>query len=310
MGGIMKSAGGLLGLSSGPQTGADNTSGANAVAALADTNNAYSDPGMQAALAAYANGTESSGDVLGTKLTGPGATPYGQASIADRLAGSALTGSKFATEQVQKNPILGSLFGEGGQLQGAEGKLNDLQSQGFNLTQGDNTLYGQESGQIANQFGQQGNDVANNLAMRGLSSSGAAGAAFSGIAGNQNEMLANAQQQIAQQRFKNTQDQIAQQQGFISSLGGQAETAINQQYGRQAQGAGAQQKALTDSAAAASGQNATANNSSLNAFDENVKNTPDNAFDMFTPMGIAKAGSMFAGSAKPAASTASTGAGA
>ncbi len=66
-------------------------------------------------------------------------------------------------------------------------------------------------------------------------------------------MLAQAQQQIMQQRFQNTMNQIGQQQQFLGSLNQQNNQAagnyaqqgandINQQYGRQLQGAEAQRQ--------------------------------------------------------------------
>lgn len=179
------------------------------------------------------------------------------------------TGSAMATDQVQNNPILGQLFGKDGQMgkdlatqNDQTGRLNKLQDQGFQLSPEDRTMYGQASGDIARQFGQQGNQAAQSLAMRGLGAapSGAAGATFSGLAGNQNEMLAKAQQGIMQQRFANTQNQIKQQQDFIGQMakhnegmGSQAASAINDQYGRNASGIKQQQGAM---AGAADAQNA------------------------------------------------------
>jgi hypothetical protein len=158
----------------------------------------------------------------------------------------ASTGSQLATDAVQNNGILGQLFGQGGALSGAIGKENQLQNQGYQLTPEDQTMYGQASGDVARLFGQQENSAANNLAMRGLASAptGAAGATFSGLAGNKNEMLAKAQQQIMQQRYQNTQQQIQQQQQFISQLGGQAQNAIQGQYNRQLQGSNAHMNGL------------------------------------------------------------------
>lgn len=184
-----------------------------------------------------------------------------------RLATDPNTGGQLASYDVQNNPLLSQgLDAEKGQLQsgqslyGQQGDiLKNLQTQGFNLTPQDQSLYGQESGAISRQFGSQGNDVANNLASRGLSSSGAAGAAFSGLQGSQNEMLAQAQQQIAQQRFQNTMGQIGQQQQFMGQLGAQnnamagqyANTAgsyQNQAYNQNLAGIENQQKAQNDQA--------------------------------------------------------------
>lgn len=174
------------------------------------------------------------------------------------------TGSAMATDQVQNNPILGQLYGQGGQMgkdlstqNDQTSRLNKLQDQGFNLTPEDRSMYGQMSGDITRQFGQQGNQAAQGLAMRGLGAapSGAAEATFSGLAGNQNEMLAKAQQNIMQQRHQNTMQQIGQQQQFIGNMmnhnaqmGGQAENAIQGQFGRNAEGIKQQQGALATAA--------------------------------------------------------------
>lgn len=211
------------------------------------------------------------------------------------------TGSKAATENVQGNSLLmGGLNAMKGQLgtgqglqEGQTGILNGLQSQGYQLTPGDRNLYGQASGDIARQFGQQGNQAAASLASRGLSNSGAAGATFSGLAGNQNEMLAKAQQQIMQQRFQNTIQQIGQQQNFINSLNSQNNQAagnyhnaaagdIQNQYQRQL--AGAQNTAGQLSQAA---QNTTQGNSANNAanlqqYNTLMNNTPMNIGDFIT----------------------------
>lgn len=134
-------------------------------------------------------------------------------------------------------------------------RLNDLQTQGFNLQPQDQSLYGQESGDITRQFGQSGNELANQLAQRGMSNSGAAGAQFSGLQGTKNEQLSQAQQQIAQTRFQNTMGQIQNSQNFLKQLDpiGAASSVANF-------GMGAEQgKAGLMAQAAGAGNNANAN---------------------------------------------------
>jgi len=188
--------------------------------------------------------------------------------------------------QAQLNGQLGTSQGlESGQA----GILNNLQNQGFNLQPQDQSLYGQEAGNISRQFGQAGNSMANNLAQRGLSDSGAAGAMFSGLQGSQNEQLAGAQQQIAQQRFQNTQNQIAQQQQFLGNLNGQnnqmAGNAANFGVNSQVAGAGAQNQA-----------NQVANSGNVSVANTNAANAPSNLIDMMSPGMVQKAGqSLFQG---------------
>lgn len=240
--------------------------GNEALGVMSQGQNVYNQDEVQKALQNYGLGQGTSGGVYDSYA---GLNPAEKSQLMDTLSTGSTTGSRFATEQVQNNPILGQLFGQGGQLQKGIGledaqtqRLNDLQNQGFQLQPEDMTQYGQTSGNISRLFGQQGNQAASDLASRGLSSSGAAGATFSGLAGNQNEQLAQAQQQIMQQRFQNTQNQIANQQNFISSLqgnvanlGGQAGQDINSQYGRQLSGAQQRSGALSSNAGLQMGAN-------------------------------------------------------
>lgn len=281
MGGVVNSAGGFLGLSGGPKAPGMQTQNGSLsdLAGQGVINNQTYGKDTQANLAAYGTGDQSLSDTLAKANSQLGGNGNFMTGFSNQLAAGPLTGSKFATEQVNNNADLGGLYGPGGQLSQAEGKLTDLQNQGFNLKPEDQSLYGQEAGQISRQFGSQGNDAANNLAARGLSSSGAAGAQFSGLQGNQNEMLAQAQQQIAQQRFQNTMGQIGQYQNFVNSMGANAGNAINQQYGRQLSGVNQQTGQLATAAGEQTGQNSQANSANMAAADFNVKNQPKNFMD-------------------------------
>lgn len=294
MGGAIKSAGNFLGLGSGPQA-PEGQFGNQALSQLNGQNSFYSSPQGLEGLNNYANGSATSSDVLNN----PNLTPAQQAENMNALATNPITGTKYATEQVQNNGILGSLFGQGGELNKQEGVLDNLQNQGFQLKPEDQTAYGQASGNIARMFGQQGNQAASNLASRGLSSSGAAGQMFSGLAGSQNEMLAQAQQSIMQQRVQNTMQQIGQQQSFINSLGQQAGNDINQQYGRQSQGAGMEKSGLESGASLQGSQNNAQNQYGLQAAGFNAANAPKNFMD-FGTAGLGQglqsgASSMFSG---------------
>jgi hypothetical protein len=281
VGSVVKSASNFLGVGPGTNGPSVQTSTGNqALDQLNDQNSVYSDPNNNLAqyLNQYANGGMSQSDLLG-KYSGNAGQ---ETEAANALATNPLTGSLFAAKQVQSDPILGGLFGQGGQLQNSENQLNTLENQGFNLTQGDNTLYGQEAGQIANQFANQGNQAASDLANRGMSASGAAGAAFSGIAGNQNQMLANAQLAIGQQRFTNVQNQIAQQSQIMENLGQQGQTAINNAYARNSSGAQNQKAGLENAAGMQNQSNSVANNANLAAANYNQEYKPQNFMDAAT----------------------------
>jgi hypothetical protein len=279
MSGVVDTVGGFLGTSDGPKVDVQSS---NYGLGLQNRGlSTYDDPEIQKLMRDYGSGAISLSD-LQNSLKSSGVSEDGAklSETLNNLATGATTGSRFATDQVQNNAILGQLFGKEGLLGKEISKEQQLQNQGFQLTPDDQTMYGQMSGDIARQFGQQGNKTAADLASRGLSSSGAAGAAFSGLAGNQNEMLAKAQQQIAQQRFQNTLQQIGQQQNMINSLGGQAGNAINQQYGRQLEGANAQRGFISNAAQQQLMQNQSTNNANMAAANFAQENKPANFMDV------------------------------
>ncbi len=282
MGGLVSSVGGLVGLGKGDQSRAGQF-GNGGLAQLNEQNGVNGSQFLANRLNDYAQGNLSSSDVLNTATRNYGSgdlTGSERTGLMNALATGATTGSKFAREQVMGDPTQAGLYGQNGQLGNAEGRLSSLENQGYQLTPDDNTLYGQASGQIARNYGQQGNQMAQSLASRGLSNSGAAGAQFSGLAGNQNEMLAQAQQNIMQQRFQNTLGQIGQQQNFIGQLGGQYGNALQQQYGRQLAGAQNQTGQLAQAAGAQSGQNNSQNQYNMQAQNFEEQNKPMNAVDM------------------------------
>lgn len=271
MGGIADSAGGFLGLSGGPKAPAVQ-SGNPGLQSLIDQNMVSANGGLMPALQGYENGTMNSDQAINYGLQ----SPSSQMGIMDSLATSPLTGTKFATDQVQNNPLMAGLYGQNGVMNAMTNNLQNEVGQGYSLQPQDATLYGQAAGGIARQYGQAGNDAANNLASRGLSSSGAAGAQFSGLQGSQNEQLAQAQQNIMQQRFQNTM----QQASAVNQMSQGAQNAVNQQYGRNLSGVQQQEGSLATEGGLSTGANASANNANMNAANFEQQNKPQNAFDM------------------------------
>ena len=137
-----------------------------------------------------------------------------------------------ATADVQNNSILGGTFGAGGTLDQTTAQEQQQASQPWKLTDQDQTAYGQASGNIANQFGQSDNSLSQSLSDRGLSNSGVAGAAFTGLQGNKNEQLGGLQTQIANSRMQMNQQRLAQTQHFLGQLTGQANEDINSAQNR------------------------------------------------------------------------------
>lgn len=155
------------------------------------------------------------------------------ADFADQLSLDPNTALQFATDKVQSNPILGQYFGKGGALDRTNAEEQRLASQGFKLQPEDYEAYGQASGDIARQFGQGEQDLAQSLASRGLASGGSsvAGREYSGLQGNKLEMLAKAQTDIANKRMQNTLERLGQTRNFMSQLGQQGQNALQNQYG-------------------------------------------------------------------------------
>lgn len=172
-----------------------------------------------------------------------------------------VVGSRIAGEEVANNPLYSNLFGAGG----LNSRLNDeeqrLASTGYGMQGADHEAYGQASGDISRQFGQQEQDASKMLARRGLGggASGAAGATFSGLAGNKNEMLAKAQTDIAQKRMADTTSRLQNTRNMMGSLGTQAGQLQQSQYDRQLAGAKNRQQNVTNAAQLQSGANASNN---------------------------------------------------
>lgn len=149
-----------------------------------------------------------------------------------------------ADANLQNSGITKGLYGEGGLQSQLQTEGNDLSSRGYGLQQQDHEAYGQAAGDISRQFGQQEADTSKMLQRRGLGggSSGAAGAAFSGLAGNKNEMLAKAQTDIAQKRMADTTQRLQANRALQSSLGMQGQQAsqsmANAKYGAKADALG------------------------------------------------------------------------
>lgn len=169
-----------------------------------------------------------------------------QADLARSMAGagSGITTQGLsqadATQSVQSNPMLSQMFGQGGALSRTLGKEQDQSNQQFQLNPEDHTMFGQISGDIARQSGQSEKSLAQSLASRGMDTSNVGQAAFSGLQGNKNEMLAKSQMDIMQQRAQKNQEALNSTRQFAAQLGQQAQGAIGQSM----EGANMQNQAL------------------------------------------------------------------
>lgn len=257
MGGIVTGKGPLakaLGLSGEQGEYMQNAEGNGALDQMNARQSLYANDGFNSAINSYA-----SGGSLESALAGrPGMQ---QDEMRNALAIDPTTGSRMATDQVQNNAILGQLFGKGGSMEGARSEEKDLMSRGYSLQPEDHEAYGQASGNIARLFGQQENDLAQSLASRGLSQagSGAALAGFAGLQGNKMEQLAASQRNIADSRMKNTMERLNSTRSYLSGLGQQGASAIQDQFGRQLAGVQQKQGAMSDAAAQTTNNNAMLN---------------------------------------------------
>lgn len=139
-----------------------------------------------------------------------------------------------AAEGVQNNPLLKSLYGQGGLQSQLATQGQDLASRGFQMQGQDYEALGQAQGDITRQYGQYDDQLAKQLQARGLggAASGAAVRGYSGLLGNKFEQLAKAQTDIAQKRLENAQGRLQQNYQMQAQLGQQAAGAQEQQAQR------------------------------------------------------------------------------
>lgn len=157
-----------------------------------------------------------------------------QHAMQEELVFNPLTGTMVASEQVRTDPVLSKLFAEGGLMSRVDAEEQDLAKRGYSLQQEDHEAYGQTAGNLARMFGQQENDVAASLASRGLAAapSGAAGAMYSGLAGNKYEQLARAQTDVAQKRMQNNMQRLQSSRSMLQGLGSDYGNQTSNQYNR------------------------------------------------------------------------------
>ncbi len=134
---------------------------------------------------------------------------------------------------IMNNPLMSGTYGKGGIQDQTVAQESQQANQPWALTDEDKSAYGQESGNIARQFGQSDQSMSQALSDRGLSNSGVAGAAFSGAQGNKNEQLAGLQHQIADARMKTNLQRLGQTQQFLGQLNSQANQDMNSQSSRE-----------------------------------------------------------------------------
>lgn len=172
---------------------------------------------------------------------------------AHEFATDPLTGTKFATEQVQDNPLLSGVFGKGGMQERMLSEEQNLASRGWSMQPEDNEAYGQASDEIARLTAQEEGGIAQALASRGLAAapSGAAGVAYSGLQGNKFERLAASQRKIADDRMKMNRERLNDVRNLSLETTRMGEQAVGNQFERNRQGANDYQNTLQNAVKAA-----------------------------------------------------------
>jgi hypothetical protein len=199
------------------------------------------DPAIRAAIQNYATGQGSLQDVLASDSSG---------HLSRALATDPSTGSKMATDQVQNNPLLSSVFGKGGLNDRLDTEEQELASRGWTMKPEDYEAYGQASDETARLASQEEASLSQALASRGLAAapSGAAQVGFTGIQGNKFERLASAQRKIADDRMKMNQERLTGVRNQMMQGNQLAQGAIKDQFGRNLQGVQQHQTTNRDAA--------------------------------------------------------------
>lgn len=289
MGSVGKSIGGFFGGSDGETAGLQR--GADPAAAqLEGMRHMGSDRALRSLFDSYQSGQTSKGqfeEAVRNNLQGRGFSPDMQENALmqfqsdyDQDPTRLLSQS---TKDVQENDILGQLFGKEGALSRANQEEQRLASQGFNLTPEDHEAYGQSAGDIARLFGQQEKSATSSLARRGLggAESGAAVAAFSGLAGNKNEQLAKAQMDIAKQRYADNMQRLQNTRSFMQGLGGQAQQALNSRYDQRQGASGRKRNELLQLAELQQKQQQIGNAAAQGEFDNQQNTRKGGLFESF-----------------------------
>lgn len=266
IGKIVNAVGGLFGLGGGQGESFAASTQNEALKQMEERQKMYGNPEVMAAFREYGLGNQSLKDALGRT----GETGLRLDEFQTQFAVDPLSGSRFATEQVQNNPILGSLFGKGGALDRANLEEQGLASRGYSLKPEDYEAYGQASGDVARMFGQQEQGLSRSLASRGLgaAASGAALQGYAGLQGNKYEQLAGIQRQIADDRMNMNLQRLNQTRNYLTNMGGLGAQSINEQFNRQLAGAGAKRQQLSDLAGKTTAQRSMENQANLAAMQD------------------------------------------
>jgi hypothetical protein len=181
-----------------------------------------------------------------------GATGGLESQFMDLVQTAPGAAERYSSDRVTQDPIGKTLFGAGGlhertladeraatgDAQGVQKSFGDLYNEmsspdAFKWGENEYAQYGQNKDEIARMSAAQEQDTTQGLVNRGLgaASSGAAGVAFSGMAGNKFEQLANAQRKVSMDNVAAKRDMYQSRMNTLNQAGGLAQGRM--QSGRQ-----------------------------------------------------------------------------
>lgn len=182
------------------------------------------------------------------------------------VAESPIAGTLLAQDILQRGPISSMIYGKQGELAKALADVDAMRKpSAYGLQAGDQTAYGQMSGELARMFGQSEKGLASDLAARGLAGaeSGVAGKAYSGLQGNKLEQFAGLQRQIADQAMQRAMQRDAMLRNYAMGMQEMSGRDIQNQFGRQLAGNASARGAISGAANLEQSQNQMKNQAQL-----------------------------------------------
>jgi len=193
---------------------------------------AMRDAGLARSMGDYSQGDLSLQDMLAQAGQGEYA-----AGRMQEFATNPLAAGRFAQEQTGQGPLTGQLFGADDSVMSRN--IAGLREAEEGMNRYDPTEaaeYGRARADITRGAGQQEQALAQAMAQRGMTQSGAAGAAFTGAMGNKFEQLSNTEAMLRDKTLSARRDNRNQLQNYQTQLMAHQQAAINSQLGSQFKG--------------------------------------------------------------------------
>lgn len=259
MGSTGNAMGSFFGGGAGSDAGGFNQGSQDTLGLINNQNKLAGDNQLSRQLSDYGQGNVSLANAIGSY-----ADPGQQQQAQNMLALGPQSSLRYATDQIQSNPLMAQTFGPQGTLSRTTQEEQDLSQRGYSLKPEDYEAYGQASGNIARMFGGAQQGLAQSLSDRGMGTSGIGNQAFMSNQGSQLEQLGQLQSHIAQQRMNMNMQRLGQTRQFLGQLTGQAQGAVQNQFGREMSGVQNQQDQLNNGGVARQQQQSNQANQRFN----------------------------------------------